>query len=67
MNNKGKLVASMSEVEVPVVLALIALIVGWLALAQHAAPKGRPRPRSYTEQHTQNPEWRPGHIGQGGV
>lgn len=57
----------MTVATVLIMLAVVVLVVGWLVLVHRESPK-RPRDSSeYRHQHTENPEYLPGHAGQAGA
>ncbi len=48
-------------------VALGVLVVGWLALGVRQPLVARRRSQEYQHQHTENPDYLPGHAGQGGI
>lgn len=48
------------------IVGLAVLIITWLALGVRQPLVARRRSQEYQHQHTENPDYLPGHAGQGG-
>lgn len=46
------------------IVAVVALVVGWLVLTHKDSPSKRREHADYRQQHTENPDYFPGHGGQ---